>query len=73
MRKIVFALFLATISLAAAPASANECAQVALDVAAKYRAEVLAARLEAGQCVIKLRIPGENGQPPRVETIAVPS
>jgi hypothetical protein len=57
---------------AATPAKADNCPQVAQDLAAQYGAEVLAARAEGGSCVVKLRIPGQGGQPPRIETFTVP-
>ena len=63
------ALFLAM--FAATPAWAD-CYQVADQAAAQYGAEVISVREKGGNCIIKLRIPGQGGQPPRVETISVP-
>lgn len=68
---VISAMLLALL-LAAAPAKADECEQIAGEVAAQYEAEVLAVRFEEGTCVVKLRIPGADGKPPRVETVTVP-
>jgi hypothetical protein len=74
MRFASAALF-AVLALMAAPldARADNCAQAAASVAAQYGAEILAVRADGGMCVIKLRIPGSGGQPPRVETVTVPA
>ncbi len=64
---------IALMLLAASPARADNCAQIANQVAGQYGAEVLAVRAEGASCVIKLRIPGQAGQPPRVETVTVAS
>jgi hypothetical protein len=65
------ALFLLFALAGAAPAMAD-CYQLADQYAAQYGAEVLSVKEKGGNCVIKLRIPGQGGQPPRVETISVP-
>ena len=68
----VISALLFALLLAATPARADECEQLAADVAAQYEAEVLAVRFEKGACVVTLRIPGADGEPPRVETVTVP-
>jgi hypothetical protein len=65
---LLIALFLA----AGTPALAANCAAVAEQAAAQNGAEILSVKEKGGNCVIKLRIPGQGGQPPRVETISVP-
>jgi hypothetical protein len=72
MKKPAFpAFFVFLFVLAATPALAD-CYQVADQVAAQYGAEVISVREGKGTCIIKLRMPGQGGQPPRVETIEVP-
>ncbi len=70
--RLATALSVVLMLLSAVPAQADNCAQIAQDLAAQYGAEVLAARADSGSCVVKLRIPGQGGQPPRVETFTVP-
>jgi hypothetical protein len=70
--RLATALSIVLMLLSAVPAQADNCAQIAQDLAAQYGAEVLAARADGGSCVVKLRIPGQGGQPPRVETFTVP-
>ncbi len=66
------ALFVLLVVVGSSPARADNCAQIANQVAGQYGAEVLAVRADGGSCIIKLRIPGQGGQPPRVETVTVP-
>lgn len=67
------AIALAIVMFATGPvltgsALANNCAAAARSLAASYGAQVLSVKAEGGVCVITLRIPGQGGQPPRVET-----
>jgi len=64
-------LVLLTIGLFAPVTSvwAQDCASAANAAAAESGAEVLnVAALGNGKCEVTLRIPGKNGQPPRVVT-----
>jgi hypothetical protein len=70
--RLATALSVVLMLLSSVPAQADNCAQIAQDLAAQKGAEVLAARADGGSCVVKLRIPGQGGQPPRVETFTVP-
>jgi hypothetical protein len=73
MKKAAFLAALIALFLASGmPAQADNCSAVADQYAAQYGAEVLSVKEQGGNCVIKLRIPGQGGQPPRVETISVP-
>lgn len=67
-------LVVLTFAVAFAPAAkADNCSQIADQVAASRSAQVLSVRpatRDGGTvCIIKLRIPGKEGRPPRVETI----
>lgn len=66
---ILFA-FLVFVS-APAIARADNCTGIAQNLAAQYGAQVIKAVSRDGQCVVTLRIPGQGGQPPRVETKTV--
>ncbi|MFZ1812897.1 MAG: hypothetical protein WBO55_11680 [Rhizobiaceae bacterium] len=67
--------FLCALSFGAGTAHAADCSAAAARVASEMGAEVLSVspRSDGGSqvCVIKVRIPGQNGQPPRVETVTV--
>ncbi len=52
----------------ASPAYASGCAEKAQELAAKQNAELLSAKSEGGKCVIKMRVAGKNGGPPRIVT-----
>lgn len=72
MRKTAaLALFLAAMFAASTPALAD-CYQVADQEAARYGAEVVSVREKGGNCIIKLLMPSQGGQPPRVEIITRP-
>jgi len=70
--KKTFALAACLMLMFALPARADNCSQIAFDLAAQYGAEVISVKAEGGMCSIKLRIPGQGGQPPRIETVTVP-
>jgi hypothetical protein len=73
MRKTALpALVVLLLLVAGTPALAANCSAVAEQAASQYGAEILSVKEKGGNCVIKLRIPGQGGQPPRVETISVP-
>jgi hypothetical protein len=73
MKKSAATALFVFLSLAGATPAFADCYQIADQVAAQYGgAEVLSVKEAGGNCVIKLRIPGQGGQPPRVETISVP-
>ena len=52
-------------------AAAADCASAAAQAAAQRGAQVLKVQAQGGTCIVTLRVPGQNGQPPRVETIQV--
>ena len=73
------ALLLSICLLYLAPAGeacADNCAQAARSLAATQGAEVIDVRSvqEGGRivCVVRLRVPGTGGQPPRLATVRVP-
>ncbi len=50
----------------------NNCAMAAQSVAAShYGAQILSAERNGNQCVIVIRVPGQNGYPPRIITKTV--
>jgi hypothetical protein len=76
MKLLLVPLAMICVLLVAGPmpaAGAGDCSQVAQQEASRTGATVLAAQAvnQNGQtvCVIKLRIPGSGGRPPRVETV----
>jgi hypothetical protein len=74
MRKSALPALLVALFLAAgAPALAANCSEIAEQLSAQYGgAEIVSAREKEGGCEVKLRIPGQGGQPPRVEKFNIP-
>ena len=71
---ITFALVASIFSFLAVspPAQAATCSELASQIADETGGEVLnVAAGEAGACDITIRIPGSNGEPPRVVTRTV--
>jgi hypothetical protein len=70
---ILFAILFVAVD--AMSAHANNCAQAASQLAARHGGQVLSVRSQsqggATVCVIKLRVPGQDGKPPRVEEFRV--
>lgn len=73
MKKAAASALFVFLTLAGAAPALADCYQVADQVAAQYQAEVLLVKEKGGNCVITLRIPGQGGQPPRVEIKEVPN
>jgi hypothetical protein len=65
---LLIALFLA----AGTPARAANCSAVAEQAAAQYGAEIVSVKEKGGTCIIRLWVPGEAGQPPRVIPLELP-
>ncbi len=58
-------LFVAML-LAPSLARADSCAEKAAAIAKEQNAELLSARSEGDKCIIKMRIVGKDGKPPRI-------
>ena len=73
--KTLAPILIAFLAFVAAPplVRADNCSGIAQDLAVQYGAQVIKAVSRDGKCVVTLRIPGQGGQPPRVETKTVNS
>ncbi len=69
-------LLMAIFVPAAVPARAVDCNSVAQAVAAQYGGDAIwASPVQQGNttvCEVKVKIPGKQGQPPRIRTVRVP-
>ncbi|MCB1428631.1 MAG: hypothetical protein KDJ48_08485 [Nitratireductor sp.] len=71
MKKLALQILLFSLLAFAPSASAADCSQAAANAASARGGEVLSVKANGDQCVVKIRIPGKNGEPPRVETTTV--
>ncbi len=73
MRKTALPALLIYLFLAAGTSAlAANCSAVAEQAAAQYGAEIVSVKEKGGTCIIKLRVPGQGGQPPRVIPLELP-
>ena len=71
MKNVAALTILIALALLAPVANAADCSQAAANAASSMGGEVLSVKAQGDQCVVKIRIPGKNGEPPRVETTTV--
>lgn len=71
---MIMKIFVPTIlafTLSSPVANAQSCGDLAAQAAAQQSGEVVAVAAKGSNCKIKVRIPGKNGNPPRVESITI--
>lgn len=71
MKKITLFIFAITLFISPTIGHAQGCAEKATSLALELGGEVVGVENVGQDCKVKIRIPGKNGQPPRVETKTV--
>lgn len=71
MKKLFAPILFSLLLLAPFQALAASCAELASAAAADMGGEVVAVKAGESNCNVKIRIPGKNGTPPRIESLTL--